>query len=56
VWPVYIGDDATDEDAFETIGNNGLTIAVGRRPAGAAFQVDAPTSVECLLRAILVTE
>jgi trehalose-phosphatase len=56
VWPVYIGDDATDEDAFETIGNNGLTVAVGRRPAGAAFQLDTPASVECLLRAMLVTE
>jgi trehalose-phosphatase len=56
VWPVYIGDDATDEDAFETIGNNGLTIAVGRRPAGAAFQLDGTASVECLLRSILVIE
>ncbi len=40
VWPVYIGDDETDEDAFEEIGTNGLTIAVGKRAAGAAFQVD----------------
>jgi len=56
VWPVYIGDDATDEDAFEEIGNGGLTIAVGRRPAGAAFQVDDPPAVECLLKSILATE
>ena len=56
VWPVYIGDDTTDEDAFEHVGHNGLTIAVGRRPAGAAFQVDGPASVECLLKAILTTE
>ena len=56
VWPVYIGDDATDEDAFEEIGTNGLTIAVGKRPAGAAFQIDDPVAVECFLKAILATE
>ncbi len=56
VWPVYIGDDATDEDAFEEIGSGGLTIAVGRRPNGAAFQVEGPPSVECFLKSILVTE
>ena len=56
VWPVYIGDDATDEDAFEEIGTNGLTIAVGKRPGGATFQIDDPAAVECFLKAILVTE
>jgi trehalose-phosphatase len=56
VWPVYIGDDATDEDAFDEIGANGLTIAVGKRPAAAAFQVDDPAAVECFLKAILATE
>jgi trehalose-phosphatase len=56
VWPVYIGDDATDEDAFEEIGTNGLTIAVGKRPAGAAFRIADPAAVECFLRAILATE
>ncbi len=56
VWPVYIGDDATDEDAFEAIGTNGLTIAVGKRPARASFQIDDPAAVECFLRAILATE
>lgn len=56
VWPVYIGDDATDEDAFEEIGANGLTIAVGKRPVGASFQIADPPAVECFLRAILATE
>jgi trehalose 6-phosphate phosphatase len=56
VWPLYIGDDATDEDAFEEIGNNGLTIAVGRRPAGAAFQVDDTPAVEWILKSILATD
>ena len=56
IWPVYIGDDETDEDAFEEIGTNGLTIAVGKRPAAAAFRVEDPGDVECFLRAILATE
>ena len=56
MWPVYLGDDATDEDAFETIQHNGLTIAVGRRLAGAAFELDGPPAVECFLRSILATE
>jgi alpha,alpha-trehalase len=56
VWPVYIGGDATDEDAFEEIGTNGLTVAVGKQPAGASFQIDDPAAVECLLKAMLVTE
>ena len=47
VWPVYIGDDATDEDAFEEIGTNGLTIAVGRRPPARRFRstIRPPSSV-----------
>lgn len=56
VWPVYIGDDETDEDAFEEIGTNGLAIAVGKRPTSAAFHVADPTAVECFLKAILATE
>ena len=56
VWPVYIGDDATDEDAFDEIGTNGLTVAVGKRGAAAAFQIDDPAAVECFLKAILATE
>jgi len=55
-WPVYIGDDETDVDAFEEIGTNGLTISVGKRAAAAAFQVDNPCAVECLLKAVLATE
>ena len=56
VWPVYIGDDATDQDAFEAIGSTGLTVAVSRRPAGAAFQLENPAAVECFLKSILATE
>ena len=56
IWPVYIGDDETDDDAFEEIGTNGLTIAVGKRQASATFRVDDPAAVECFLRALLATE
>ena len=56
VWPVYIGDDATDEDAFEEIGDSGLTIAVSNRPAGASLRLADPTSVEQLLKLILATD
>lgn len=55
-WPVYIGDDATDEDAFDEIGESGLTIAVSNRTAGASFSVPDPAGVEAFLRAILSTE
>lgn len=30
VYPIYIGDDTTDEDAFRSLRNRGLTVAVGR--------------------------
>jgi trehalose-phosphatase len=56
VWPVYIGDDETDEDAFEEIADSGLTIGVSARTKGAAHRIADPSAVEQLLRAILATE
>jgi trehalose-phosphatase len=56
VWPVYIGDDATDEDAFEAIGDAGLTIGVTSRPVGASFRVADPAAVERWLRQITATD
>lgn len=56
VWPVYIGDDATDDDAFETVGVSGLTISVTTQPSRAAFSIRNPAAVEQFLRAILATE
>jgi trehalose-phosphatase len=56
VWPVYIGDDATDDDPFETIGASGLTISVTTQPSRAAFSLQNPAEVEQFLRAILATE
>jgi trehalose-phosphatase len=52
MWPVYVGDDATDEDAFEAIGDGGLTIAVSHRPAGGSFRLADPAAVEHFLRQI----
>ncbi len=31
VYPLYVGDDVTDEDAFNALKNRGLTVFVGRR-------------------------
>jgi alpha,alpha-trehalase len=56
VWPVYIGDDVTDDDAFEAVGDSGLTIAVNSRPSRAAFTIPDPGAVEQFLRAILATD
>jgi trehalose-phosphatase len=56
VWPLYIGDDATDEEAFEAIGESGLTIAVSNRTAGAAFRVPDPAAIEAFLAAVAATD
>lgn len=49
VWPVYIGDDLTDEDAFGTLAGRGLTIVVGDsdgdRPTLAAYRVSDTAEV-----------
>jgi alpha,alpha-trehalase len=52
VWPVYAGDDVTDEDAFTAIGIEGLAVAVGDRPTRAAFRLAGPEAVERLLRRV----
>ena len=56
VWPLYVGDDTTDADAFEAIGESGLTIAVSNRTAGAAFHLPDPVAVEAFLTAIVATD
>jgi trehalose-phosphatase len=55
-WPIYIGDDETDEDAFEEIGDAGMTVAVGTRMASASFALPDPATVEHFLRQILATD
>jgi trehalose-phosphatase len=46
---VYVGDDITDEDAFQAIADNGVTVVVGERASSAAFRLPDPPSVEALL-------
>ncbi len=55
VLPIYIGDDLTDEDAFDAIRLNGIGIVVrhdedGGRPTAAQFTLNNPTEVGEFLR------
>ena len=46
---VYVGDDATDEDAFTALAND-ITIKVGAAETSAAhYQVDSPAEVQRFL-------
>lgn len=47
--PVYLGDDRTDEHAFEAVGDRGVTIIVGRAPSAATYRLAHPAAVERLL-------
>ena len=49
VRPVYLGDDRTDEPAFEAVGTRGATVVIGRRPSGATHRLADPAAVERLL-------
>lgn len=53
--PIYIGDDLTDEDAFDAVGFNGVGIAVRHdedrdRPTAAQYTLNSPTEVREFLR------
>jgi trehalose 6-phosphate phosphatase len=44
--PVYIGDDETDEDAFEAVRSDGVGVLVGQpRPTAAAYRLDHQAAV-----------
>jgi alpha,alpha-trehalase len=48
--PIYIGDDLTDEDAFDAVRRDGIGIVVrhdedGDRPSAARFALDGPVAV-----------
>jgi trehalose 6-phosphate phosphatase len=48
--PVFLGDELTDEDAFEAL-PDGVTIRVGDpRPTAARYRVDSPREVAAFLR------
>ena len=49
VRPVYLGDDQTDEHAFDAVGTRGITIVVGERPSLATRRLPDPAAVEELL-------
>lgn len=53
--PVYVGDDLTDEDAFEALGRRGVTVAVGPNDplTRAAYTVKSPVEVKRFLRLLL---
>lgn len=57
VLPVYIGDDVTDEDAFQALRNRGLTIFVGKpKSTKARFYVKNTAEVIRFLETILKDE
>jgi trehalose-phosphatase len=49
---VYIGDDVTDEDAFQAVGPGGMSIGASDRVSGAEFRVDGPAAVELVLQGL----
>jgi trehalose-phosphatase len=52
-YPIYFGDDVTDEDAFRELGARGLGILVGpERPSSARYRVDGSVQVAEELRAL----
>jgi trehalose-phosphatase len=52
MFPIYIGDDSTDEDAFRAIRQRGIGIIVSEqpRPTAARYLLKSPAEVERLLR------
>ena len=54
IFPIYIGDDLTDEDVFRAIKQRGVGIVVSEqpRPTAARYALKNPTEVERFLRQI----
>ena len=48
-FPIYLGDDRTDEHAFDAVGDRGLTVVVGSRPSQARYRLPDPAAIEQLL-------
>ncbi len=51
--PVFIGDDASDEDAFRALGPPAVTVKVGPEPTSARFRLAGIPEVMAYLRAYL---
>ncbi len=51
-WTLFVGDDWTDEHAFEALGDRGVSVCVGQRPSQAHFRLEAPAAVEDFLRGL----
>src|SRR5262249_49114260 len=54
-FPIYVGDDTTDDDAFRILVDRGLSILVGAasRPTSAHYYVEDPEEVYELLEHVL---
>jgi trehalose 6-phosphate phosphatase len=55
VFPIYIGDDRTDEDAFRALKQRGIGILVSEKPrfTAARYSLKNPAEVERFLRALI---
>jgi trehalose 6-phosphate phosphatase len=47
-WVVFVGDDVTDEDAFNAI-KDGASVLVGSRPSAAKYQLNSTREVNALM-------
>ncbi|MBW2351421.1 MAG: trehalose-phosphatase [Deltaproteobacteria bacterium] len=56
IFPLYIGDDITDEDAFEALVGQGIGIVVGKnsRTTEAVFRLKSPDQVGMFLRKLKI--
>lgn len=54
-FPIFIGDDRTDEDAFSALKERGVGILVTERPevTAASYWLKNPEQVECFLRELI---
>jgi trehalose-phosphatase len=57
MFPIYIGDDLTDEDAFRAVHHRGAGIVVSEepRPTAASYSLKDPKEVERFLRKLVAT-